>query len=291
MSARFLIGAGVAAAVVIGSVSSALGGTPPKRADKELGTVLSNPRIFNLLWDDNWTAHNSSPLKKGNIHTFVRTLTTTSAWTSGATQYGVKSWTFGGTVDASSKCGDTRAPTTVTTPQILLWAGCMVGKGGVTGPVVRVPVSNDVYIVYLPERTTITDRAVIPALTLLGKTYGPWTLFDSSSCTPGGYAAYHAFTLFVAQLFSVIVEPTKCVGGSLDDMTQAVSHEVIEAAANPLLALGWIDTSLTFGARYTQGELADICEPGTGAVGTAGVSHGRFTFATYWSNSAGACVG
>jgi len=270
-------------------VAVASGGTPPKRADKNLGFMLNKPRIHNLLWDDDWTAHNA--IAKGQIHTFSRRLAE-SGWISGATGYGVKSLSFSETADGSPICG-TRAATTVTTAQVLLWATCMAGTPGtkVTIPTPRLPISNDIYVVYLPDRTTITDNLTINAFTLFGKTYGPYTIVKSSSCDD--YGAYHALSAYIGGLFPIAIIPAACAKGDVDNLTYAASHEIIEAATNPLLLLGWIDNSLSNSSpdykRFKAGEVADICSS-AGAVPTAAGKRGGYSVAPYWSNSSGACV-
>jgi hypothetical protein len=113
---------------------------------------------------------------------------------------------------------------------------------GTTPALTGVPQANDntVYVVYLP-----------PQFALLG----------NESC---GYGGYHFFSIVPAvnllsfsptysQTFAYVIIPTGCNGATpqpsqsfLDSVTQAASHEIIEASTDPLLALGWINNSPLF---------------------------------------------
>lgn len=277
----------VAALCALGA-AVATAGTPPKRGDKNLGWVLSKPAIHNLLWDSDWDAHNS--ISKGQIHTFSKRLAG-STWINGASGYGVKSLSLVETAGPGGACSKSPG-TTVSTAQVILWVECMIlPLTGVQLPTPRLPISNDLYVVYLPESTTITDNLSIDAFTVLGKTFGPFTFVKSSSCTD--YGAYHALSLYLGGLYPIAIIPAKCASGSVSSLTAAASHEILEAATDPIPGAGWIDTSISNASpnfnRLKQGELADICSS-AGAVPTAGRTMGSFTAVAYWSNSAGACV-
>ena len=73
-----------------------------------------------------------------------------------------------------------------------------------------------------------------------------------------------------------------------------MSHEVIEAATDPNVVMGWIDnskfdiTNLT--PLFTEGEAADICSS-VGDVPTDPVRlDNGIMVDTYWSNADNACV-
>lgn len=73
----------------------------------------------------------------------------------------------------------------------------------------------------------------------------------------------------------------------IDESTTDIAHEVVEAASDPYVFLGWSDP--THQPFYRESELSDICESKqapwaeTTVVGTSMV-------ATYWSNADHACV-
>jgi hypothetical protein len=160
---------------------------------------------------------------------------------------------------------------------------------GVPFPGIRLPVSNDLYMVYLPSNTTVVDDLSIPAFNVLGQNFGPLTLFVKRSCTD--YGAYHAFSLGATSLFAWAVMPTRCAA-NLGALTVATSHEAIEAATDPFPVASWINNSIPVGPpsfrRLLEGEASDICSPG-GAVPAASVTMSGSLFAPYWSNGAGAC--
>ena len=50
----------LAALAALGLSGAAVGGTPPKRLDQNLGWVLSHPHIHLVAWDNDWDSHNSN---------------------------------------------------------------------------------------------------------------------------------------------------------------------------------------------------------------------------------------
>ena len=88
--------------------------------------------------------------------------------------------------------------------------------------------------------------------------------------------------------------PLDCANGDPDQLSELVSHEVIEAATDPNVVMGWIDnskfdlTNLT--PLFTAGEAADICS-GVGDEPTDPVRlDSGIMVDTYWSNADNACV-
>src|SRR5581483_2822173 len=97
--------------------------------------------------------------------------------------------------------------------------------------------------------------------------------------------------VLVPQSFAYTVIPIDCaVSGftnPMDGVSAASSHELIEAATDPIILAGWINNS-DFGFNadiLKKGEASDICE---------GMSNVRLTnrlrVAPYWSNADNACV-
>ncbi len=270
--------------------ATALAGPPPNRLDRNTGAVLSAPRIHNLYWHENWNG-GTQLATSGSINTATQRLSTTG-FMNFAGQYGVAPSTFVGPGHgASFLCGDTTANNSVTTADVVGWLSCMVNVPGtgVPFPGFRLPVSNDLYMVYLPDNTTVTDNVSIPAFNVLGRNFGPFTLFVKRSCDD--YGAYHAFVPAVTSVIAFAVMPTRCAA-NLGQLTVATSHEVIEAATDPFPVASWINNSIPVGSpsfrRLIEGEASDICSP-AGAVPAAEVVMGGSRFAPYWSNAAGAC--
>jgi hypothetical protein len=269
-------------------------GAPPRRLDPNLRAVLASPRIHNLYWDNHWSSRAAhGGFHRLTINNMTASLVATS-YLAPAAQYGVGAATFAGQNLPSGICGALRAPATISAAAVQAWVTCMATTvaTGVPLPVPRIPVSNDLYVVYLPSRTTITDNLSIPRFSVGGSSFGPLTLLVKRSCTD--YGAYHAFGAAITGLFAYTVIPTRCFSGDvspIDGISVAASHELVEASTDPLLLAGWIDNSVTIGGfmRLITGEAADICSS-SGAVPTAPVRRGGVLVAPYWSNSRGACV-
>src|SRR4029077_4706726 len=95
------------------------------------------------------------------------------------------------------------------------------------------------------------------------------------------------------QSFAYTVVPMDCAIASetnpLDGVSVLGSHEIIEAATDPIILSGWIDNSLAgFNADILKaGEASDICEvKGAPAVQLPGGP----LVSSYWSNADKACV-
>ena len=285
---RSLVALSLLVALFVPAAASA--GTPPNRLDANTGAVLSAPRIHNLYWDNDWNTHHPS-LTRGSINTATARLGTTGFFNA-AGQYGVGASVFSTSHQSSFLCGAARAPNTITTATLVAWTTCMVNVPGtgVPFPGLRAPISNDLYMVYLPRNTRVVDDLSIPAFNVLGRNFGPFTLLVKESCVD--YGAYHAFSAAVSGLFAWAVMPTRCDPANLDALTTAMSHEAIEAATDPFPGASRIDNSISIGppgfARLIAGEASDICSS-AGAAPAPGVRMNGSLFAPYWSNSAGAC--
>jgi len=215
--------------------------------------------------------------------------------------------------------------------QIFAWVTCMAGYNpfsappsllppGTLDPISGVPEGNDnsLYVVYLPRDVEIVE----------------------GGC--GSFKAYHFFAavpdirfvfpspipLPVSQTVAFAVVQTKCLGGATpqdlrNNIFNAATHEIIEAATDPLVGTGWINNSVvteadgdnffeklvaSFSALELDlkaGEAADICEAGgtqklppasqhpTQAIPVPtsdGSLGGFFLVAPYWSNNPEGCA-
>ena len=293
MRSRLLVAIACSAALAV--AAGAVAGTPPNRLDRNLGVVVPAARIHNLYWDTIWNVRHPT-FTRGAINTFTARVSS-SGYANGLLQYGVGPPAFSSAHGPSPLCGAMTAPNAVTTAQVIAWVLCEVNTPGtgVPYPAIRAPISNDVYVVYLPSTTTIVDALRIPQLTLLGRTFGPFTI-SRTSCAD--YGAYHAWGVAITASFALAIIPTRCATTAgngrpaLDNITLAASHEIVEATTNPYIAIGRIDNSIPNGApafrRLSEGEASDICDflptpaPPVRRLGSL--------FSPYWSNSAGACV-
>lgn len=258
------------------------------------GAVLANPAIHNVYMDFSWDSDNPAAINQASIDGFTTSLVNSSYFNS-ASQYGVGSASFTGSNQAGILCPPPIIAGVTDFISISIWMQCMTAPSPIpfTGTISGVPApdGNTVYAVYLPTGTTIFDVA--------------------SSC--GSFAAYHFFgntpvwqlvftplpvPLLVPQTFAYTVVPMDCaiqeqsnlsLSSPLDGVSILGSHEIIEAATDPVILTGWIDNSLAgFNADILKaGEASDICE----VKRTAPVQlPGGPLVSAYWSNADSACV-
>jgi uncharacterized repeat protein (TIGR01451 family) len=241
------------------------------------GRVLDNPSIFNVFWDDNWNDHHSGAFSTDSIDNMTKALVS-SKYFDGASQYGVGAASF----DDSNTSGGLLNPcpsTPGSTTDFVSILGFIECEVSLLPTGVPSPGGNSLYVVYLPRGTTIDNFGI------------------NKSCD--SFGAYHfmgtAVTLLGGRQFAFAVIPLDCAHGSADELSTLVSHEVIEAATDPNVVLGWIDNSkfdiTNLQPLFTQGEASDICEPGVGDAPAPPVRlDGGLLVATYWSNADNGCV-
>ena len=139
--------------------------------------------------------------------------------------------------------------------------------GALPMPDTTMPVSNTLYVLYLPASATIND----PNL--------------GTSCSD--FVGYHgAFTMGSQQVPYAVVN--ECQGQSVAYNTETTAHEVFEAASDPgITAFGfYLDLSdpNTWGWNdWGGGEAADLCVDAF-ALGGDATSDGSFTVQRIWSN-------
>ncbi len=240
------------------------------------GRVLENPSIFNVYWDDDWDDHHSGAFSTESIDNMTKGIVD-SEYFDFSGQYDVgaaefdDSNTSGGLLNP---CPDTPGSTT-NFIEILAFIECEVSLLP-TG--VPSPGGDSLYVVYLPAGTTIDNFGI------------------NKSCD--SFGAYHfmgtAITLLGGQQFAFAAIPIDCAEGSADELSELASHEIIEAATDPNVVLGWIDNSkfdiTNIQPLFTEGEAADICSS-VGDVPTPPVRlDNGVMVATYWSNADNACV-
>jgi len=142
-----------------------------------------------------------------------------------------------------------------------------ITSGALPMPDATTPVSNTLYVLYLPASTTIND----PNL--------------GTSCTD--FVGYHgAFTMGSQQVPYAVVN--ECQGQSVAYNTETTAHEVFEAASDPSnTSTGfYLDTTdpNTWGWNDVEGgEAADMCVD-LFALGGDATSDGSFVVQRIWSN-------
>jgi hypothetical protein len=288
--------------------------------DAEMGIPLLFPgplNVFNIYWADDWDA-NPANFRKADIERAMNAVIATPYFDR-LCQYGVNGFHFEGSADSVDVCGSDPGPVT-STPGIFSFMSCeeftpfdgVPASIGLPNPVTCAlcgavpidcfniveplcvatpnPTGNRIYVVFLPKGTIIDD-------------------FGRQSCTD--YDAFH-FQIPSRMLFSIFppfgipgtqgrplnlaIIPTECAG-SVAELMASVTHEIVEAATEPLPLAHWLDESMgTRGNRFdvtqiqtllTEGEIADIC--GTSVLFTA-PDGTQARVADYWSNHDNQCV-
>lgn len=302
----------VLSGMILGVLLGAAAGATPRTAyaaplsshhlNDNNGRVLEHPEIHNLYMSRSWDSDNPADLSSKAIDDFTRTLTA-SGYFDAAEQYGVTSPSFTGSDGPDLLCPTPILNGKTEFTSITAWVLCEAQANplppilpGVSPTITGIPepTDNTLYVLYLPVGVQINDLAV-------------------KSCS--GFAAYHFMALTMAwhvdrvlgvpvdaftvpQDFAFAVVPAECALDpfshqiSFDGLTANASHEIIEAATDPDIGLGWIEDSLKIfnGDILKAGEAADICEQGETDVGQLPV---RLTdgllVAPYWSNTQGKC--
>jgi MYXO-CTERM domain-containing protein len=273
--------------------------------------------LFNVYWSADWDA-NPANFRRADIERAMSTVLATPYFDR-MCQYGVGGFQFEGSAQAAGICGSSPGAVT-STPQLLSFMSCeeytpftgvptsiglpnpvtcaLCGIGpidcfNIAEPLCTLtpnPTGNRVYILFLPKGTTIND-------------------FGRTSCS--NYSAFH-FQIPSRGIFSLLppfilpgtqgrplnlaIIPTDCFG-SVASLMGAVTHEVVEAASDPLPLAHWLDESSGNRSNrldpshietlLTTGEIADICNNRsvtfTGADGTT------VELADYWSNHDNQC--
>jgi hypothetical protein len=289
--------------------------------DAEQGIPLAYPgnlKLFNVYWAGNWDS-NAANFKKADIDRAMQDVVATPYFDR-MCQYGVSGFDWEGSAEAVGLCGSDPGPVT-STPGIFSFMSCeeytpFDGVPNVVGlpnpitcalcgaapidcfnviePLCTItpnPTGNRIYVVFLPKGTTIND-------------------FGSTSCS--GYNAFH-FQIPSRGLFNplppfvvtgtqgrplnLVIIPTDCFS-DLGALMAGVTHEVVEAASDPLPLAHWLDESMgtrgdridltKIGTLLKEGEIADIC--GNNSVSFTAPGGTTLRVATYWSNHDNQCV-
>jgi hypothetical protein len=252
--------------------------------------VISSPHIWNVFASGNWDGTHPPVASDAAINDLTRKIIDTTAgnnYLGPAGQYGIGAATFQG---SSQNNGCTGAPSGTTNQlSIQLWITCEVQAPG-TG--VPYPDGNTIYVIYLPWNVDINNGP-------FGGTcdkFDAYHLQSMALTVDGPKLAIPPFDVSW-QSYPYAVIPLKCatVGGAInvDKLTDLMSHEIVEAATDPISLGGWVDNS-TFnfsGDFLKEGEAADICE----SIGSAPDTRERrlengITVSSYWSNADRMCV-
>ena len=253
------------------------------------GRVLKHPKVHNIFVDDDWDAHNPDAPTVGEIDAFTQALVS-SHYLDQAGEYDVHHASFTGSNQRSLVCAALQPEFDhAEFVELVDWVSCMAGfdplpAPGVFPPLSGVPSPDDdtVYVVYLPRSMDIVDGGCD---TLSG--------YHFYSAVPIVTTVDVVIPVAFSQTFAFAVIPTKCAAdhnpsATRDEITRAIqataSHEIIEAATDPLVGTGWINDAViddlhgNFFSEVVQlfsninldlkvGEVADICEDTSSPAG------------------------
>ena len=256
--------------------------------DLESGVPLAYPGpigVVNLYWNANW---NTSEMDAVDAKTRA---VIASAYAVKARQYGVPGFTWAGRGRVLGICPSAPPPSVryVTVVDIAAFLSCEESFGGVPpaqGRTLSFGSASTIYNVIVPA-----DRRVqLPGGAL--------------SCD-GGFGGFH-FAMPSGPrlsfpplpfgrpiLFTVIA--AACAGR---DFQPVISHELIEAATDPLPPLFWIDRSSPVSSWLSKGEAGDVCSALYAQGTPEGLAQESFKTVAYagtevgafWSNADHACV-
>src|SRR5262245_41465843 len=287
-----------------------------------IGRTLS-PSIHNLYWDSAWNTHNPDAPTSEQLDAATAALVN-SHYLDQAGEYGVGGPSFSGSHGSSVFCLIENPGGTAQFIEILHWVSCEVSFDpfsplpGLLPPITGVPKAdnNSLYVVYLPRETEVLEGGC-----------GSFHAYHFFGAVPNTHIEFipippFAIPILEPQTFAFALVATKCESTpSLDSIMASSTHEIVEAATDPIVGLGWInDTVVTEGDLLSHifeifsninvdlkvGEAADICQPGGTMTGPP--AHQKSTdpvhivasdpvlgqnyvnAATYWSNAFGDCV-
>ncbi len=236
------------------------------------GRVLENATIHNVFASGDWDGSVDPQFSRGAIDQLTRDMLA-SNYFDPASQYDVGHGSFDGSTQNDGCSG---APSGTTNQlSIELWITCEVQSPG-TG--VPYPDDNSLYVIYLPPSVDINN----------GPLEGTCDKFDAyhlqSMALTIHWALFVPYPDFQSYAYAVI--PLKCANGTVDGLTKLMSHEVIEAATDPIGPHGWVDNDTIVGGTFlTGGETADLCEKQPAIR----LDNGMLV-SPYWSNQDNACV-
>jgi hypothetical protein len=267
--------------------------------------------VFNVYWDQNWDSDN--PFKTADIDKALQGVLATPYFDK-LCQYGVPGFQWQGSTNTNrflQLCPSYPGPQAVVFPQLIDFVSCeesAPGSGvpfsdGLPNPltcasctVPGVPCYIDPGCVATPNPTgTQIYNVFLSQTTHLAEAGSNCSNFDAFHfqipsqmlpAVPGSQGRPIIFTVIPAECFT-----------TLPEMIAAVTHEMDEAATDPLPPTSWFNSTTTnsgapignIGQIFTDGEVADRCENDSATFFTApnGVP---VAVAPYWSNHDHRCV-
>jgi hypothetical protein len=293
--------------------------------DVEAGLPLAFPgklKVFNLYWASDWDKDPNN-LRRADIEAAMQGVIA-SSYSDRLCQYGVEGFQWEGAAQASSLCGGDPGAVT-STPGVFSFAGCEEQYSSLTGvpsaggapnlltcgpcgtlpgdcfvdPLCVAtpnPTGDRIYVLFLPKGTTIDDFGSRSC-----SNYGAYHFqIPSRMSMSPPYAWFFGVPPFVpgtqGRPINLAIIPTDCIG-SVAQLMSVVTHELVEAATDPLPLAHWIDDSQANGSSrfdpahietlLKRGEVADLCGTTTSFTAANG---SQAELANYWSNHDNRCV-
>jgi len=282
------------------------------------GPVLSNVNIVNIFMSADWDGDNSQfGFTQQRIDDFTQKLVSSAYLSAARTDYGIQSASFGGSFDASGLRRVCLTPSiggVTDAVAIHAWIACLASAGPVpitsstlglnaTFGNIPPPDDNTLYVIYVPQGTNIVESNIgVAQIGFVDSAscdhfngyhfwhdVPKWEWSLGLACPPyvGKYCSPFCCTPFwgpqvTTQRFAYAVVPVNCSKGDFDSLTKAASHEIVEAATDPIDFTAWTKTDLS----SVDGEVADLCKDRPD--NQFRMSDGNLV-ATYWSMSKAAC--
>lgn len=291
-------------------------------SDAEAGLPLlfsGKLKLFNVYWADNWDA-NPDNFPRDSIEQAMKAVLDTPYFDR-LCQYGIEGFELEGSAGSSSRCTIDPGPET-STPGIFFFMSCeeylpftsvpnsggapnlvsCLLCGGAPIPCFNIlepfctttpnPTGDRIYIVFLPRGTTIDDFG--------RRSCVDYNAFHFQIPSQGIFSIFPPFVIPFTQgrPINLAIIPTACFP-SVAEMMKAVTHEIIEAASDPLPLAHWLDESKgTRGNRIDlehiqdllmDGEIVDMCQHLPGVLVTA-PDGTQARVSDYWSNHDNQCL-
>ena len=193
------------------------------------GPVLAAPRVVPIFFTGDDTA-------RAQLADFLEQLAGSPYWTAITTEYGVGRLAIAPSVVTAD-------PPPQTDTDLRAW---LVANLDGTHPGWPAPDTSTIYTVFLPEGAVLTQGG-------------------SKSCT--AFGGYHDETMTAAGaplVYALVPRCKSTSAGPLDEVTEATSHELLEASTDPLPvsnpAYDRVDAAHFVWGRTPGAELGDMCE-------------------------------
>jgi hypothetical protein len=242
----------------------------PQLVNASKGPVLTAPKVYLVFYP--------SYALEPDLQAFAQAMTTTTYWSAVTSEYGVGALSYGGTIDLT----DT-PPQKISQTDIQTWVASEIDSGAF-----GTPDPQAIYTIVYPSTTTVSQpNPVSPLFGTVDSCKAFLGYHDNTSAAAGDAGA-------TSYAYAVI--PT-C--GTINSLTETLSHEWVEAATDPLLTSAGTFT-LTGGPNAAYygpdadhliwailggGEAGDLCVPEGSGVFVSPSDLNHYVQRT-WSNAA-----